>query len=306
MIEHDVEDIKTLFRGAEMSEVPVHRDLVGPAVAWGDTRRRRDRRLAVAATAGAMTVVVAVAVGVLRPDSGRGPAPVPAVGAAHGSPTHTASPTPAGAHPTGPPSSGSAPAKAPVGAALKQAQENWYRDVEALLPPGFHVTCDRSTFNPVNGVCSGAVDFISPTGSSMVQFTAPPMTPNPLSHEHVATDQIPEVSGIQHFPEGTVNVTSLDWEAQALMPANMLKTPSGLVSNLARYTFTPTDGGPSVQIQLNELFKDVPWASGYSGDGRKLFGYNPSGPVLTPQQFAKLAADPAFDALVRQWPSFGN
>jgi len=191
----------------------------------------------------------------------------------------------------------------------KQAQQTWFRDFEALLPAGFHVTCDSSALNAVTGTCSNVCDVAGPTGSSIMrigvgtQSASPPQGPD--SHEHVATTQIPVVSGVQRFPEGTVSVSSIDFEAQAFLPQEQLTAPSEPVMNQARYSFTPSGSGPVFNIQFTELFKHVPWAANISGDERKLFGYNPTGPVLSPEQFAKVAADPRFAALVQQWPTIG-
>ena len=66
MTEHDIDDVRTLFHDAQPAEVPVTRDLIGPAVAWGSARRRRDR-IVVGATVGTLAIAALTAL-TLRPE----------------------------------------------------------------------------------------------------------------------------------------------------------------------------------------------------------------------------------------------
>lgn len=314
MTEHDIDDVRTLFHDVQPAEVPVTRDLIGPAVAWGNARRRRDR-IVVAATAGTLAVAALTAL-TLRPGSDHGSAPAPPLGTTQsfGAPT-LAAPPPTGGAPAGaptrwgpttaPPASGATPTKPKTEAETKQAQQTWFRDLEALLPPGYHVTCDSSALNGVTGICGSLFDVSDPTGSSVTQFgvgAQPYLDPVPrgYSHEHTATSQIPLTSGVRQVPEGTVSVESLDYEARTIMSPTMLTDPSALVLHEAEYSFTAAGGGPTYHVQFTELVKHLPWAPGTGGDERKLFGYNPTGPALSPEQFAKIAADLRYPALMQQ------
>src|SRR6185312_14739951 len=58
MTDFESEAVRTLFQDADLEHVPASRDLIGPAVAWGSSRRRRDWWTA----AGVTGVVAAVAV----------------------------------------------------------------------------------------------------------------------------------------------------------------------------------------------------------------------------------------------------
>ena len=280
MTEYEGDDLRALFQDADLDHVPTTRDLIGPAVAWGSGRRRRDRWTA-AGLAGAAAAVAVTGVVTLRPGGG------------------------AAADPTRPASSGSAV----PGTALVQ------KEVDALrpyLPAGYQLTCQ----SPENGFC-GIFVLTSPTGgTSMVQWGAGPVvTDNQSPYDrtpkvegmviHKATAQIPLVDGSRAYNDGTVTYTVNDQEALGITgyaTRTNLIDPSEIVYNLASYTFAPNGSAMRYSIGLSEMIKDPAFKPGTSEapSDRKLYGYNPTGPVLSPEQFAQMAGKPGFQSALRQ------
>jgi len=280
MAEHDVDRVKTLFQDTDLEDVPVTRDLIGPAVAWGSGRRRRDRWMATGA-AGALAAVAVVGAVAFRPHGGT----------------------------SGSVAAGSAP-KGSNSPATEQPAHRQQELLDSLLPyfpAGYRLACQ--TPDPEGGSCP-VLTISSPTGTSIVQWGigALMIESGPADaeyrHEHKATAQIPLVSGTRAVPEGVVTIRETDSEAQVnFADKTMLVDPTDLAFNEAQYAFTPTGSPIGFHIELFQMVKDIPWKDGKSGTGgmdRELWGYNPTGPVLSPEQFAKLASAPVFKTVVEE------
>lgn len=96
-------------------------------------------------------------------------------------------------------------------------------------------------------------------------FIQPAPVDTKYIHQHPATAAIPLVSGTKEVPGGTVQIQSTDIEARdSIQDTAALTDPSALSFHSAQYVF------------------------------------NPSGPVLSPEQFATLVSAPIFPAAMQQ------
>lgn len=283
MTDFESEAVRTLFRDADLEHVPTSRDLIGPAVAWGSSRRRRDRWTA----AGVTGVVAAVAVaGVMALRPGGGPE---AVSPGRAGPTQTS------VKPSETPK--------PAGTTAQQEQE-LLDSLTPYLPAGDRIACQE-----VGGTHSGSCTALMVsgiTGTSFAQWSpgiydyqgSP--ADSKYCHAHKATAAIPLVSGSVAVPGGTVQVTSTDCEAQVNAQPGSLTEPAALTFHEASYEFIPSGIAPAYSMELFELVREMPWKPGDEiPDSHALWGFDQNGPVLSPQQFATLVNSPIF-GVVRQ------
>ncbi|WP_194895878.1 hypothetical protein [Catenulispora pinisilvae] len=281
MTEQDTERVKALFDQADLDDVPTTRDLIGPAVAWGHGRRRRDRWTAVGVT-GAVAAVAVAGVVALRPGAD-------------------------GAAPVGPGSSMSAP---PVSPSIQRELTT----LRPFLPAGYSLTCQ----NTEGAFCEMFV-LTGPTGgTSLMQWSAgvdlpPPAGPTTLVdavHIHKATAILPVGAGARTFANGSMAISAYDVEARnmASAAAHDLTDPAEIVYNQVAYTFTPKGSTRTYGISMSELVKELPWKNGKSEfpDDHARLGYNPDGPVLSPEQFDQMASAPGLPAALDQVVIWGN
>ncbi|MEY9855161.1 hypothetical protein ABH935_000760 [Catenulispora sp. GAS73] len=287
MTDHEAENIRTLFHDADLEHVPTSRDLIGPAVAWGDGRRRRDRWTAAGVT-GAVAAVAVAGVVALRPGHGKPDAVAPGVPVSTQS---TAKPTPTLPKLTG---------------TIVQREQEVLDALKPYLPTGDHIACQTADQPP--GFCTTLTFTSSTGGTSIVQvlpgdhFIQAAPVDTKYIHQHPATAAIPLVSGTKEVPGGTVQIQSTDIEARdSIQDTAALTDPSALSFHSAQYVFAPPGSGTSWTIELDELVRELPW-KGSSGvaDEHGVFGFNPSGPVLSPEQFAALVSTPIFPAVMQQ------
>ncbi|MBS2536110.1 hypothetical protein KGQ20_25435 [Catenulispora sp. NF23] len=290
MTEYEAENVRTLFQDADLDDVPTTRDLIGPAVAWGSGRRRRDRWTALGVT-GAVAAVAVAGVVALRPGGEGGPKAVgPGVSVQNQS---TAKPS---------------PVKPIAPALIATRQQELLDSLRPYLPAGDRITCQ--SMNQMNGFCQ-LLTFTSPTGTSTAQWNAynqfyedgPADTK--YEHEHTATAAIPLVSGTIDAPGGNIRIQSTDAEAQInVSEKQSLTDPAALTFHTAQYVFTPTgatDPAKSVVLEQTELVREMPWkGKPQVADAHGLWGFNPTGPVLSPEQFAKLVTAPIFPSVFQQ------
>lgn len=280
MTEHEAENVRTLFREADLDDVPTSRDLISPAVAWGNGRRRRDRWTAAGVT-GVVAAVAVTGVVALRPGGG----------VAGGTPTKPA---------------GSSSSLTPQEQALVE-------QLRSYLPAGYRIACH--TFDD-GGYCidftltspAGATDIVSwDAGTRAVNDETAPADPQlrvPGVHLHKATAENPLVDGTRTFAGGVVKIATTDSEAHVITSSEKddLTDRSALVYNQASFLYYP-DGAPVyVGMAQSELVKDIPWKHGKSEyrNDHELYGFNTTGPLLSPEQFAKMASRPGFQAVVTQ------
>jgi hypothetical protein len=284
MTEHEADGLRTLFQAADLESVPDTRDLIGPAVAWGDGRRRRDRWTA-AGVAGAVAVAAAVGIVALRPGGHTG-------GVAPTRLVTTPSPMPS---PT------------PAASPLVQRQLDALRP---YLPAGYRLDCKH----PLVAACSLFV-LTGPTGATnTVTWSIGPAVAQtsmalpdrklilPGTHPHQATAEIPRTDGAFGFKGlAYLDVYMTDIEARNVVGDTHVTDPAKLVVDCAEYEFTATGSSTSISVRLCELVADIPWKPGDrgTGDDHGSFGYNPAGPVMTPTEFADMATGPGFDAAFR-------
>lgn len=286
MTDHESDEIRTLFQSADLEHVPAARDLVGPAVAWGSGRRRRDRWTAAGVTCAVAAVAVAGVVA-LRPD-GEGGSRAVAPGAV---------PTQSSAKATVPPTT--APTVPRLSGTIAQREQELLDSLKPYLPAGVRITCQDMG---QQGVCPMMV-FTGPTGTSIGQW-APGMydyqsgpADTKYEHPHQPTAAIPLVSGTVKAAGATVQVISTDIEAQDNVgDTTALTDPKALTFHTAVYEFKPTDIAPAFSMELTELVREMPWkpGAGQGANDHAMWGFNPAGPVLSPQQFATLASAPIF------------
>lgn len=291
MTDHESEAVRALFQDADLEHVPASRDLIGPAVAWGNGRRRRDRWTAASVVGAVAAVAVAGAVA-LRPDGGGGSQ---AVAPGQSVPTQSSAKTTApSATPTLPRISGT----------ISERQQELLDALNPYLPAGVRINCQHMGSD---GPCM-MLDFTGPTGTSIGQwipgtydYQAAPVDAKYI-HQHKATAAIPLVSGPVEVPGGTVQVTSTDTEAQDNVgDKTTLTDPSALTFHTAVYEFIPTGAAKAVSMELTELVREMPWKPGAgSPQDHALWGFNKTGPVLSPQQFANLATAPIFPLVLQQ------
>lgn len=291
MTDHESDEIRTLFQSADLEHVPTSRDLIGPAVAWGSGRRRRDRWTAAGVTCAVAAVAVAGVVA-LRPGGDRARLSIAPGRALTQSPTK-----PQAAVPTN-------PVLPALSGTIPQQEQELLDALKPYLPAGVRISCQDISHR---GVCTTLM-FTGPTGTSIGQWA--PGTDDYQSgpidkkyeHPHPATTAIPLVSGTVKAPEGTVQVRSTDVEAQdSIADKTLLVDPTALTLHAAVYEFVPTGVGPAFSMVLTELVRDMPWKPGASTpDSHALWGFNPTGPVLSPQQFATLAAAPIFPSVCQK------
>lgn len=294
MADFEAEGIKTLFHDADLEHVPTTRDLIGPAVAWGSNRRRRDRWTA-AGAAGAVAAVAAVGVVALRPGGGTRPDAVPPGGV---KPAQTT----AKPHPPAPATTTALPK---LSGTLAQREQQLLDALTPYLPPGDRITCQPVIETP--GFCT-TMTLTGPDGTSIVQlvpgdrFIQPAPVDAKYIHPHKPTAAIPLVSGTKAVPGGTVQVQSTDTEARVnIQDTAALTDPSALSFHTAQYVFTPHDSGASWAIELSELVTELPWKGGSQiADEHVVFGFNRTGPVLSPEQFAALVSAPIFPSAMQQ------
>jgi|GEM_PF-5643691 len=283
MTDFESEAVRTLFQDADLEHVPASRDLIGPAVAWGSSRRRRDRWTA----AGVTGVVAAVAVaGVMALRPGGGPEAV--------SPGHVG-PTQSSANPS---------QQGMTGTAALREQE-LLDLLTPYLPAGDRITC-QDLGGTHSGECN-ALMVSGITGTNYAQWSpgiydyqASPAD-SKYCHAHKATAMIPLVSGSVAVPGGTVQVTSADCEAQVNAQAGALTEPAALTFHEAAYEFVPSGVAPAYSMELFELVREMPWKPGDEiADAHALWGFDQNGPVLSPQQFATLVNSPVFGDVRQQ------
>ena len=232
MTDHESESVRALFRDADLEDVPVSRDLVGPAVAWGSGRRRRDRWTAVGVT-GAVAAVAVAGVVVLRPGGGGGPESVVPAIAVHTQGTET----PTAGAPT------STPTLPALSGTYSQREQQLLDALRPYLPAGDRITCQVEYRS--DELCT-SMTVTSTTGTSIAQwitglydYQAAPVDTKYI-HPHKATAAIPLVSGTVPVPGGTVKVISTDTEAQDSVDAtSTLTDPTALVFHTAVYEFAP-------------------------------------------------------------------
>ena len=295
MTEYEAENVRTLFQDADLDDVPTTRDLIGPAVAWGSGRRRRDRWAALGLT-GAVAAVAVAGVVALRPGGEGGSK---AVGPGRSVQNQSAA-KPGTAKPS---------AVKPIAPALIAARQQELLDsLRPYLPAGDRITCQ--SMNQMNGFCQ-LLTFTSPAGTSTAQwnpdnrFYEDGPADTKYEHEHKATAAIPLVSGTIDVPGGTIRIQSTDAEAQInVSEKQSLNDPAALTFHTAQYVFTPTgatDPAKSVTLEQTELVTEMPWkGKPQVPDAHELWGFNPTGPVLSPEQFAKLVTAPTFPSVFQQ------
>ncbi|ACU69912.1 hypothetical protein Caci_0981 [Catenulispora acidiphila DSM 44928] len=269
MTEHESDDhLRVLFRGADLDDVPVTRDLIGPAVAWGDGRRRRDRWRAVGAT-GAVAAVAVAGIVALRPAGADGVAP-----------------------------------SSPV-SPVSQSIQRELSTLRPFLPAGYTLTCQNT-----EGVFCAIFVLTSPAGGTSLVFWHTgmniPLEDGPPS---LADTVHVHEQGTQTFANGSMAILAYDLEARGMgsATAEELTDPTEIVGNQVTYTFTP-DGSPRTYgIEMAQMVKDMPWKSGTSKspDDRARFGYNPGGPVLSTEQFDRMASAPGFLSALAQVVDWG-
>ena len=292
MTDHESEAVRALLQGADLEHVPASRDLIGPAVAWGSGRRRRDRWTA-ATVAGAVAAVGVAGVVALRPGGGGG---AQAVAPGRGVSTQNPAKIPAAAvtTPTLPELSGTIP----------QRRQELLDALKPYLPAGDRIACQHTA---PDGMCTTLM-VTGPTGTSVGQWIAGTYdyqvapVDTKYTHPHKATAAIPLVSGTIEVPGGSVQVTSTDTEAQDnVADKATLTDPAALTFHTAVYEFIPTGPAKAVSMELTELVREMPWkpGAGFPGE-RDVWGFNQTGPVLSPQQFASLATAPIFPLVLQQ------
>ncbi|GAA1962504.1 hypothetical protein [Catenulispora subtropica] len=283
MSEHDTEDLRVLFDGVTIGDAPGSRDLVGPAVAWGGRRRRRDRWLTVGAAA---SLVVAVAAGAvaLAPGGGSGSGRGGGAGPAGAPPTHT---------PSG---------RSAMGLRDILGQEQGLLDsLGTYLPEGYRFSCSDLP-------CLAHVTLSGPQGTSLVEWgtgtdlfqAAPPSDPG--EHDHQRTDAIPLTSGPFRVEHGTVTVWMTDDEAQVLYGSDLLADPHQIVYVKAQYTYKPSASSAGYRMMQSQLVQDISWKSDPRDNARlrELMGFSQTGPLLSPNWFAVLADQPTFQYVLDQ------
>lgn len=297
MTDHEPEGIRTLFHDADLEHVPTTRDLIGPAVAWGRGRRRRDR-WAAAGVAGAVAAVAVVGVAALRPgghEKSDAVAPGAVVPTQSTAKPHASAPTTPKAPVTLPKLSGT----------IQQREQQLLDALTPYLPTGVKITCQTVIQSP--GYCT-TLTVTGPTGTSIAQvlpgdrFFQPAPVDMKYIHEHKATAAIPLVSGTRNVSGGVVRIESTDTEARdSIQDTSLLTDPSALSFHTAQYVFAPPGSGTSWAIELYELVRELPWkGSPQVADEHTVFGFNATGPVLSPEQFAALASAPIFPAVMQQ------
>jgi hypothetical protein len=298
MTEHEAEDIKTLFRDSDLEHVPVSRDLIGPAVAWGNGRRRRDR-WAAAGVAGAVAAVAVAGVVTLRPGGAGGSGNVEAGDASTHSTAKPTVPKPSATSTT------TTPAPIKLSGTISQREQELLDALQPYLPAGDRITCLIPGQD--HGFCSTMM-FTSPSGTSIGQwlpgtrFIQPAPVDEKYIHEHKATAAIPLVSGTIDVPGGTVQIESTDTEAQDNVAEKATLTdPTALCFHTALYVFIPTGSTTGITFELTELVREMPWKPGSEmPNDHGVWGFNSAGPVLSPEQFAKLVTAPIFPSVFDQ------
>jgi hypothetical protein len=293
MTEHERDDVRALFRGVDLEDVPSTRDLIGPAVAWGDGRRRRDRWAAAGVT-GAVAAVAVAGVVALRPGGG-GPGSVAPGRAAISS----------SSKPAAPPTTAIQPVLPPLFGTIRQRQQELLDSLDPYLPAGVRIACRH--FGNDDNLCTSLI-LTGPAGTNNGQWVPgshnyqPPPAGAKYDHPHTATAAIPLVSGTVQVPGGAVLVTSTDTEAQQpLSDKTMVTNPTALTFHTAVYEFIPSGIAPAFSMQLTELVRDMPWKPGAEvPDSHALWGFDQNGPLLSPQQFGTLATSPTFGMVCQQ------
>ncbi|MEY9927941.1 hypothetical protein ABH926_002575 [Catenulispora sp. GP43] len=297
MTDHESDDVRALFQDADLDRVPTSRDLIGPAVAWGNGRRRRDRWTTAGVT-GAVAAVALAGVLALRPGGDGGPE---SVGSGHAATTTQSAAEPAKPNPTAPMTT---PAVFQLSGNPPQREQQLLDALKPYLPAGVRISC-RGIGQA--GMCT-TLTITGPTGTSLAQwapgdydYRAAPVDAK-YNHPHQATAAIPLVSGTVQVPGGTVLVTSTDTEAQdSLSDKTMVTDPTALVFHTAVYEFIPSGTAPAFSMELTEMVRDMPWRPGTEvPDAHALWGFDQNGPVLSPQQFATLATSPLFPTVRQQ------
>lgn len=297
MTDHESEAVRALFQDADLEQVPASRDLIGPAVAWGNGRRRRDRWTAATVT-GAVAAVAVAGVVALRPDGGRPDAVAPGTAVT----THsTAVTTHSTAKPTVPPTTPTLPR---LSGTIPQRRQELLDALQPYLPAGDRIVCQR----PESDKFCTTMLITGPTGTSIAQwipgtydYQAAPVDAKYI-HQHQATVAIPLVSGSIEVPGGTVRIISTDTEAQDnVSDKTTLTDPTALTFHTAVYEFIPTGTAKAVSMELTELIREMPWKSpDAEPDSHAIWGFDPNGPVLGPQQFASLATSPLFPLVLQE------
>jgi hypothetical protein len=295
MTDHESDDIRALFHSADLDQVPASRDLIGPAVAWGSGRRRRDRWTAAGLTGAVAAVAVAGAVA-LRP-GGEGTAQAVAPG--------RAAPARTSAEPATSPTA--IPALPKLSGTIPQQEQKLLDALKPYLPAGVRIACQHLG-GAQDGFCT-PMTVTGPTGTSIAQwmpgkydYQAAPVDAKYV-HPHKATPAIPLVSGTIEVPGGSVRVISSDTEAQDNVDdKTTLTDPTALAFHTAVYEFIPAGPGMAVSMQLCELVRDMPWkpGAGQAANDHAVWGFNQTGPVLSPQQFASLATAPIFPSVMQR------
>jgi hypothetical protein len=101
---------------------------------------------------------------------------------------------------------------------------------------------------------------------------------------------------------GTVRIESTDTEAQDNVDDKAsLTDPTALCFHTAQYVFIPTGSATGISFELTELVREMPWKAGSEfPDEHSVWGFDPAGPVLSPEQFAALVTAPIFPSVFEQ------
>ena len=290
--EHGAE-LRTLFDDVDLSLDHTPRDLIGPAVSWGRSRRRMDR---FAAIGGVSALATAAVVGAAALSGGGSTGSTGAVGPGVGGPVAVTSSSPAKTGPAYTKDTFKGLSAAETSAQIKAT-------FAQMLPAGYSMTFAEERLGlPIRtfvGLLTG------PKGSAFAQFNANTQVgvPAPVDESsfavHQATAQNPTVSGNVTVTGGAVKITAEDYKADYLYEHGALSQTDAtkIVGNVTNYDFLPTGPTPHARyLSLTTLTTDPPLANGNSLTQLKQNnGYCPTGPIMTPDEFATLAASP-------EWP----
>ena len=290
--EHGAE-LRTLFDDVDLSLDHTPRDLIGPAVSWGRSRRRMDR---FAAIGGVSALATAAVVGAAALSCGGSTGSTGAVGPGVGGPVAVTSSSPAKTGPAYTKDTFKGLSAAETSAQIKAT-------FAQMLPAGYSMTFAEERLGlPIRtfvGLLTG------PKGSAFAQFNANTQVgvPAPVDESsfavHQATAQNPTVSGNVTVTGGAVKITAEDYKADYLYEHGALSQTDAtkIVGNVTNYDFLPTGPTPHARyLSLTTLTTDPPLANGNSLTQLKQNnGYCPTGPIMTQDEFATLAASP-------EWP----
>ena len=290
--EHGAE-LRALFDDVDLSLYQTSLDLIGPAVSLCRSRRRIDRfaaiggvgALATAAVIGAAALSggTAGSAGAVRPGGSGGAAVVTSSPATNRTPTYTKDTF--------------------KGLSAAETSAQIKATFAQMLPAGYSMTFAEERLGlPIRtfvGLLTG------PKGSAFAQFNANTQVgvPAPVDESsfavHQATAQNPTVSGNVTVTGGAVKITAEDYKADYLYEHGALSQTDAtkIVGNVTNYDFLPTGPTPHARyLSLTTLTTDPPLANGNSLTQLKQNdGYCPTGPIMTPDEFATLAASP-------EWP----